>query len=238
MDAVARDLLLVLSFFFVRHPLHQSRASDQELLSQAKGAVVLPPLSEPCRALLLRYNSIALLSAVAAAEAAARGRGLPAEATLPLSGLAFHTRRAAEEGSELVARLSGGGEESWSIRSPFLSGSPRVFRSYEELISSADPQLGLHENLSPVMEEESRGRRKTMSAFVLDFYQSESLAQVCRETGVSSGEAWQGLRQLQLLLSSFLKALQGCAPSDDVVLVAVSYVEQKFSSKFFSKLYK
>ena len=92
--------------------------------------------------------------------------------------------------------------------------------------------------MSPVLQEESRGRKKALSSFVLDFYNSESLAQVCRETGVSSGEAWQGLRQLQLILSSLLKALQGCAPSEDAVLLAVTFLEQKFSSKFFSKLYK
>ena len=46
------------------------------------------------------------------------------------------------------------------------------------------------------------------------------------------------MRTLQLVLTSLSKAMVVMAPADDVVRMAMEYLETKFSEKFFSKLYK
>jgi len=77
-----------------------------------------------------------------------------------------------------------------------------------------------------------------LSAFAVDFFAHEQLRVACSECGIRNGEAWQGLRTLQLVLVSLKGALAGMAPPDDAVVQAVSRLEQDFSSKFYSRLYR
>ncbi|KAJ1495222.1 hypothetical protein T484DRAFT_1763204, partial [Baffinella frigidus] len=224
-EAVASDLLVTFSFLFARHRIHPDRATDEAILKSARGKVVLPALPSAVADVVKKYNGLALRVASALASSAAAS--LPPQAdthALPLSGRGY-AAAAAPRVESIFAGMSG--------------GAPSQPESGPALIHPARPDLHLHATLVPVLPLASGdGGDEYLSSYPLDFYTHEQLHVVCNESGMSSGAAWQGLRNLQLTLASAHKAIAAMAPADDALLKAVGRLETEFSAKFYARLYK
>jgi len=236
LDTVSRDLLAVLASLFSRERLHPDRATDAALLQRARGSVVQPELPVKCQAALERHN--ANIMRIATGMAAAAAAMVPPNETLPLSGVNFSVEGAAKGPAQLAQAAASAPP---LVRTPFaaLSAKGSAFASVHEVMAAARPELGLHVNLMPIVESTRRcGGKLHLAALAIDFYNTEALNVVCGEIGLGSGVAWQSLRTLQLVLTSLSKAMVVMAPADDVVRMAMEYLETKFSEKFFSKLYK
>ena len=236
LETVARDLLAVLASLFSRERIHPDRAADAALLQRARGSVVQPELPALCQAALERHN--ANIMRIAAGMAAAAATMVPPNETLPLSGVNFSVQGAAKGPAQLAQAAASAPP---LVRTPFaaLSAKGSTFESVYEVMSAARPELGLHVNLMPIVESTRRcGDKLHLAAVAIDFYNTEALNVVCGEIGLGSGVAWQCLRTLQLVLASLSKAMAVMAPADDVVRVAIEYLETKFSEKFFLKLYR
>ena len=107
------------------------------------------------------------------------------------------------------------------------------------LTHPARPDLHLHATLVPVLPLASGdGGDEYLSSYPLDFYTHEQLHVVCSESGMSSGAAWHGLRNLQLTLASAHSAIAAMAPADDALLKAIGRLETELSAKFYARLYK
>ena len=232
-DAVARDLLVVLSHLFCRERLHSSLTQDAASTAR-RGLVLLPQLPESCIQVLNSLHQSTLLSLTSAAAALASDLPPPAQLALPLSKLTFPSKQPdAQMLGACGVTLSTG---SIDVCDAFacLSGDCDTVASCEDLVSSAREELGLHAALLPLPALPG----PPLSAYVVDFFSHEQLDLVCSECGMCSAVAWQGLRQFQLILSSLHKALDKYAPPCDVLLASIARLDAEYSGKFYAKLYR
>jgi hypothetical protein len=232
-DAVARDLLVVLSHLFCRERLHTSLTQDAPSTAR-RGLVLLPQLPDCCIQILDAFHRSTLLSLSSAAAALASDIPSPAQLALPLSKLEFPSKQPdANRQGPCGLVLSTG---SIDVCSAFacLSGDCDTVVSCQDLVSSARDELGLHDALLPLPALPG----PPLSAYVVDFFAHEQLDLVCRECGMCSAVAWQGLRQFQLILSSLHKALDKYAPPNDILLASIARLDAEYSGKFYAKLYR
>ena len=233
-EATARDLLVVLSHLFCRERLHSSLAHEVSRTPR-RGLVVLPELPDCCAEVLNRFHRSSLVSLSAAAAAVASESPAPAEMVLPYSNIIFPVKPADAGGrtSTCGMELAPG---SVAICNPFacLSGNADVAETCHELLASAREDLALHDALLPLPALPG----PPLSAYIIDFFNHEQLDVICRECGMCSAIAWQGLRQFQLILTSLHKAVAAYAPATDPLLACIGRLEAEYSAKFYAKLYR
>jgi hypothetical protein len=231
-DTVARDLLVVLSHLFCRERLHSSLTQDAS--AARRGLVLLPQLPESCIQVLNTLHQSTLLSLSSAAAALASEIPPAAQLALPLSKQNFPSKQPDAKGQgPCGVALSA---DAIGVCNAFacLSGDCDTAASCQDLVSSAREELGLHDALLPLPALPG----PPLSAYVVDFFSHEQLDVVCRECGMCSAVAWQGLRQFQLILSSLHKALEKYAPPSDVLLSSIARLDAEYSGKFYAKLYR
>jgi ATP-dependent RNA helicase DDX60 len=233
-ESTARDLLVVLSHLFCRERLHSSLAMEVSRTPR-RGVVILPQLPECCASVLNRYHRSNLLNLSAAAAAVASKIPATSEVSLPYSKLSFRSSFPDSESRSIPGGIHVAAS-SISVHNPFscLSGDADAAGSCQELLASAREDMALHDALLPLPLLPG----PPLSAYVLDFFTHEQLDLVCRECGMCSAVAWQGLRQFQLILASLHKAVAAYAPPTDNLLACIGRLEAEYSGKFYAKLYR
>ena len=221
-EGTARDLLVVLSHLFCRERLHTSLAQDAS--RPRRGLVVLPPLPAGCAEVLDKFHRSCLSVLSSAAAQVASKVPPPREPLLPYSKM----------GLNHLAQQGGQGSVGVCQALECLSGDVDAVATCQELANCAREELGMHEALLPLPLLPG----PPLSAYVVDFFFHEQLDLVCRECGMCSAVAWQGLRQFQLILTSLHKALATFAPPTDLLLASIARLEGEYSAKFYAKLYR
>uniref|UniRef100_A0A7S0M874 Uncharacterized protein n=1 Tax=Cryptomonas curvata TaxID=233186 RepID=A0A7S0M874_9CRYP len=178
------------------------------------------------------FHRSTLLSLSSAAAALAADIPPPAQLALPLSKLSFPSKQPD------VKRLGACGvvlsAGCIDVCNAFACLSGDCDTACQDLVSSAREELGLHDALLPLPTLPG----PPLSAYVVDFFSHEQLDLVCRECGMCSAVAWQGLRQFQLILSSLHKTLDKYAPPCDILLASIARLDAEYSGKFYAKLYR
>ncbi|TFK94713.1 P-loop containing nucleoside triphosphate hydrolase protein [Polyporus arcularius HHB13444] len=213
-----RDLMLLLSHLFGRRYLPKAYASPKflkNLTRKSPSMVVLPPLSDDARKVLLRHEDHIkrVFTGYALAYVAHHAAPPGQDAKLPFSGKTLcpdSTDLAPSPFTEQLRRTA----ISTVARSPFVatSGHGDSFGSVRELTDTARDGLHLNEYAIPSMRQFTSVAGEdddefALNAYLLDFYNHGQTAALKAANGIRDGEVWYVLQDFSLTLKSIRTGL-------------------------------
>ncbi|OSD04333.1 P-loop containing nucleoside triphosphate hydrolase protein [Trametes coccinea BRFM310] len=212
-----RDLLLLLCHLFGRRYLPKAYASASYLKSltrKSPSVVVLPPLPEDARKVLLQHEEHIkrVFTGYALAYVAHHAEALAQDTKLPFSGKDV-CGPAKEESSPFREQLRRAAV-SPVARSPFVatSGHGDSFGSVTELSNTSRRSLHLNEYAIPSMRQfitvpGEDSDEFALNAYLLDFYTHGQTAALKAANGIREGEVWYLLQDFSLTLKTIRTGL-------------------------------
>ncbi|RPD67074.1 P-loop containing nucleoside triphosphate hydrolase protein [Lentinus tigrinus ALCF2SS1-7] len=236
-----RDLMLLLSHLFGRRYLPKAYASPkflQNIVRKSPSTVVLPPLSDDARRVLLRHEDHIkrVFTGYAVAYVAHHAEALGQDTKLPFSGKSLcpgSTDLTPSPFTEQLRRTA----ISTVARSPFVatSGHGDEFGSVQELTETSRDGLHLNEYAIPSMRQFTSvpgqdNDEFALNAYLLDFYMHGQTAALKAANGIRDGEMWYVLQDFSLTLKSIrtglvqlLQKASAAAPSDEMSEIDSGY---------------
>jgi len=224
-----REFMLVMCHLFGRRNLpsvYASAANVKELIRKSPSMVVLPPLPDDARNVLLDHDAdiLRVFSGYALKYASQHG-DVDGEHQLPVSGKTYPRLEEGQQVSAFRSFLQSSAVQV-TTRSIFVanSGHDDDFTSVPELTRTARRGLHLNDHAIPSLHRITALPGDTQSpfplnAYLLDYYihgQKKALVDV---NGIREGELWFLLEDFTLCLkairSSLEKLLLGVADEDD-----------------------
>ncbi|OCH85272.1 P-loop containing nucleoside triphosphate hydrolase protein [Obba rivulosa] len=202
------EFLIVMCHLFGRRNLPGTYASGtilKDLRRKSPSMIVLPPLPDDAKVVLLNHDQEILHVFAGYTLAYARGHAsiLDDDHELPLSKMSFGNRGQSVSQSSFREYLRSNGFETFA-RSPFVatSGHGDSFRSVEELTRTARTGLHLNEHAIPSMRQFVTGHQHALNAYLLDFYIHGQTAALKVSNGIREGEIWYLLQDFMLTLKT------------------------------------
>ncbi len=218
--AAKRDLMLLFSHLFGRRYLPKAYASDtflKNITRKSPSMVVLPPLPEDARRVLLGHEShiLRVFTGYALAYMSHHGGTLGQDTRLPFSGKTLFptVTQSGSSASTFKERLRRTAIPVVA-RSPFIatSGHGDTFGSVRELAETSKHGLHLNEYAIPSMRQftSTNGENSgefALNAYLLDFYMHGQTAALKAANGIRDGEVWYVLQDFSLTLKSIRTGL-------------------------------
>ena len=208
-----RDLMLLLSHLFGRRYLPKAYASQKflkNIVRKSPSMVVLPPLSDDARQVLLKHEDHIkrVFTGYALAYVAHHAEALGQDTKLPFSG-----KSVCPSSTDLAPSLFTEQLRRTAIptvaRSPFVatSGHGDKFGSVQELAETSRDGLHLNEYAIPSMRQFTSvpgqdNDEFALNAYLLDFYTHGQTAALKAANGIRDGEMWYVLQDFSLTLKS------------------------------------
>ncbi|KAI0660897.1 P-loop containing nucleoside triphosphate hydrolase protein [Cubamyces menziesii] len=243
-----RDLLLILCHLFGRRYLPKTYASAtflKTITGKSPSVVVLPPLPEDARKVLLEHEAHIrrVFTGYALAYIANNADSLGQDTKLPFSGKEL-CRVEKEESTPFYEQLRRSAVPAVA-RSPYVATSGRgdAFGSVTELANTSRRGLHLNEYAIPSMRQFTvvpgeDNDEFALNAYLLDFYTHGQTAALRVANGIRDGEVWYLLQDFSLTLKTIRtglfqllqKASANAARADSAVGDEVSEIDSGYGT--------
>ena len=210
-----RDLMLLLSHLFGRRYLPKAYASATHITSKSPSMVVLPPLSDDARRVLLQHEDHIkrVFTGYSLAYLSHHAEVLGQDTHLPFSGKTLCPSTSQAAPSAFRKHLQSTAVQAVA-RSPFVatSGHGDNFGSIQELTETSRHGLHLNEYAIPSMRQFTSVPGKdseefALNAYLLDFFTHGQTAALKAANGIREGEMWYVLQDFSLTLKSIRTGL-------------------------------
>ncbi|KAM4836866.1 putative ATP-dependent RNA helicase DDX60 [Thomomys bottae] len=229
-----RNLVLVLANLFGRRYLPAKLQDTNTKFFQSK--VFLEELPKDFKAALEDYNRKVTNDFTSFLLIVSKLADMKQECELPLSKTQFTGKEC--DDSPLVDHLMSCTQGRVAV-SPFvcLSGNFDDSLLYPEIPSHIILRtVGITYDQAPLLwpqRFDSKGRRMSLNAYILDFYKHGSLVGLVQDNGINEGEAYQLLKDFSLTVKAISVSLRElCENEDDNVVLAFEQLSRTFSEKF------
>ncbi|RDA94870.1 hypothetical protein CP533_4278 [Ophiocordyceps camponoti-saundersi (nom. inval.)] len=216
-QGVLDEMVLLLAHLFVRVPVH-NRKRAKKIARHSPSMVVLPPLPEEAKKILLDHNQETLDIYLAYVNTFVEQHlGKTQDNRLPFTGFHVTPEQSEQDWQPLVEHLP-----PTRLRSSFdaLSGFTDDFESLSELCSTVRSGVFLEESAVPhvrIYPEDTAG--VPWNAFIYDFFKHGDLTALVRDNGIPRGEVWFLLKDFSLVLATIVASLENLlsstSPLDD-----------------------
>ncbi|RDA83809.1 hypothetical protein CP532_4611 [Ophiocordyceps camponoti-leonardi (nom. inval.)] len=214
---VLDEMMLVLTHLFVRIPIH-NRQRAKKIARHSPSMVVLPPLPEEAKKILLDHNRETLDIYLAYVSTFVRQHlDKTQDNRLPFTGYQVAAEKTEKDRQPLVEHLP-----PTKLRSSFdaLSGFTDNFESLSELCFTVRSGVFLEESAVPHVRIYPEGTAGVpWNAFIYDFFKHGDLTALIRDNGIPRGEVWFLLKDFSLVLATIVASLEtllsSTSPVDD-----------------------
>ncbi|OQD81278.1 hypothetical protein PENANT_c028G06050 [Penicillium antarcticum] len=201
-----RNLMLVMSHLFGRHPLRLSTLeSYKSSEKKASSIVVLPPLPKRAAAVLAAHNDQVLKIYTGYVTSFINQHVKGEDCQLPFSGI-----KCGGDQSAAVLGLSKANRITTMVTSPFfaLSGHEDNWNSISDLCETVRSGVWLEESVIPYLCASGPEYSTPLNAYLLDFFKHGSVRQLETANHIRRGDIWFALNDFSLILATINTSLE------------------------------